>query len=81
MNPYTYHSSNLNVNLQLRQTTKKWLRYTVDFPTAFPTTSEENKTVFGEYFQPRNTTKSRWLSWCMAGATTAPSPAISWPEH
>ena len=55
MNPYNYSSGELHVNLQLKQTTPRWLRYTVDFPTAHPTRYEKNNTVLGEYFQPRDT--------------------------
>lgn len=55
MNPYNYSSGELHVNLQLKQTTPRWLRYTVDFPTAHPTRYEKNNTVRGEYFQPRDT--------------------------
>ena len=58
MNPYTYQSGNLSANVQLQEATGKWLRYTVDFPSAFPVTYPENKTVLGEYFQPRNTNKT-----------------------
>ncbi|MFC2013355.1 alpha/beta hydrolase family protein [Chloroflexota bacterium] len=53
MNPYSYQNGDPNFNLHLEGTTKKWLRYTVDFPTAHPTHYEENNTVRGEYFQPR----------------------------
>ncbi len=52
MNPYDYHSSEPCFNLQLKETTSKWLRYAVDFPTAHPTQYEENNTAYGEYFQP-----------------------------
>ena len=55
MNPYTYKSSKLRANMHLKETTSKWLRYAVDFPTAHVTEYEENNTVLGEYFQPRNT--------------------------
>jgi hypothetical protein len=54
MNPYTYQSSKLQANIQLKEATSKWLRYSVDFPTAFPTTYKENRIVLGEYLQPRN---------------------------
>lgn len=40
--------------MRLKQTTPRWLRYAVDFPTAHPTRYEENNTVRGEYFQPRH---------------------------
>lgn len=58
MNPYTYKSNKLQPNLHLKETTSRWLRYAVDFPTAHPTKYEENNTVFGEYFQPRNTARA-----------------------
>ena len=55
MNPYSYPSGEPHVNWQLKQTDPRWLRYTVDFPAAYPTRYEENNTVRGEYFQPRDT--------------------------
>ena len=54
MNPYSYQRNELQPNLHLKETTSRWLRYAVDFPTAHPTQYKENNTVFGEYFQPRN---------------------------
>ncbi|MBM3118647.1 MAG: abhydrolase domain-containing 18 [Chloroflexi bacterium] len=54
MNPYDYHSGETCFNLALKETSSKWLRYVVDFPTAHPTQYEENNTACGEYFQPRN---------------------------
>jgi len=53
MNPYSYTSGEPHFNLHLKETTKRWLRYAVDFPSAHPTRYEENNTVRGEYFQPR----------------------------
>lgn len=53
MNPYSYPSGELQFNCKLKQTTPKWLRYTVEFPSAHPTRYEENNTVRGDYFQPR----------------------------
>jgi esterase/lipase len=53
MNPYRYKNGNIKANLQLKETTSKWLRYAVDFPTAYPIYNE-NSDVLGEYFQPRN---------------------------
>lgn len=53
MNPYSYSSGTPQCNLHLKETTRKWLRYAVDFPSAHPTQYEENNTVLGEYFQPR----------------------------
>jgi esterase/lipase len=58
MNPYNYSKDKLYFNLQLKQTTLKWLRYTVDFPSAYTTRFEENNTVRGEFFQPRATAKA-----------------------
>jgi len=55
MNPYSCTSGEPHFNLHLKETTNKWLRYTVDFPSAHPTRYEENNTVRGEYFQPRST--------------------------
>ena len=53
MNPYSYLSGEPQFNLQPKQTTPRWSRYAVDFPTAHPTRYEENNTVRGEYFQPQ----------------------------
>ena len=53
MNPYSYQSSDNQFNLYLRETSQDWLRYSVDFTSAYPASYEENKTVRGEYFQPR----------------------------
>lgn len=53
MNPYSYKNSEFRFNLRLEQTTRRWSRYTVDFPTAHPTGYKENNTVRGEYYQPR----------------------------
>ena len=55
MNPYNYPNSVPNAKLQLKQTTARWLGYSVDFPTAHPTRHEKNSTVHGDYFQPRDT--------------------------
>ena len=38
--------------MHLKQTTRKWLHYKVDFPTAHPTHDEKSNTVWGDYFQP-----------------------------
>lgn len=57
MNPYSYLSGELHFNLQLKETTKKWRHYAVDFPTAHPTSYEENNTVRGEYFYPQGKTR------------------------
>ena len=54
MKPYSYPNGEPQFNLQLKQATPSWLRYTVDFPAAHPTRYEENNTVRGEYFQPRD---------------------------
>jgi dienelactone hydrolase len=54
MNPYNYQRQDIKANLQLRETTSRWLRYAVDFPTAHGFYNGENSTVLGEYFQPRN---------------------------
>jgi len=54
MNPYTYKSSKPRANMHLKETTSRWLRYAVDFPSAHVTEYKENNTVLGEYFQPRD---------------------------
>lgn len=53
MDPYNYPGGEPRVNLHLKETTSKWLHYAVSFPTAHPTRYEENNTVRGEYFRPR----------------------------
>ncbi len=55
MNPYSYHSNKPHSNMRLKETTSRWLRYSVDFPTAYSTQYEENNIVLGEYFQPKDT--------------------------
>jgi dienelactone hydrolase len=57
MNPYNYNNGDVKASLELKETTSKWLRYSVDFPTAYPVYSE-NGNVLGEYFQPRNAKKA-----------------------
>jgi esterase/lipase len=52
MNPYSYPNIKPNFNLRLKETTRKWFRYAVDFPTAYPSCYEENNTARGEYFRP-----------------------------
>lgn len=53
MNPYSYPAIEPHFNLHLKETTRSWLRYAVDFPTAKPTPSyEESKSVRGELFGP-----------------------------
>jgi poly(3-hydroxybutyrate) depolymerase len=53
MNPYNYKSRRIQANLELKEKNSRWLRYKVDFPTAY-SIYNENKSVLGEYFQPRN---------------------------
>ncbi|MGD9116034.1 MAG: alpha/beta fold hydrolase [Dehalococcoidia bacterium] len=53
MNPYEYPRDDFKPNLQLRQTTRRWRRYLVDFPAARPTPHEKNNTVLGDYYQPQ----------------------------
>jgi len=55
MNPYSYTKDILQPNLQLKQKTRNWLHYAVDFPTAHPVRYKKSNTVRGEYFQPRGT--------------------------
>jgi predicted esterase len=54
MNPYSYQHNELDSNLHLKETTPRWLRYTVDFSSACNTLHKETNTIFGEYFQPRD---------------------------
>jgi len=58
MNPYSYQSRKPRFNLDLKQTTSRWSRYEVDFPTAHPTKYRENNTARGEYFRPRGTDRA-----------------------
>jgi len=58
MNPYNYQRQDIQANVQLKETTSRWLRYEVDFPTAYVADNEENNVVLGEYFQPRNDSRS-----------------------
>lgn len=53
MNPYSYEKNKSQPNLQLKQTTRHWSHYLVEFPTAHPTPHQKHNTVFGDYFQPR----------------------------
>jgi hypothetical protein len=55
MNPYNYQRNKPGSNLHLKEKTPRWLRYAVDFSTAYTTQYKESNTVFGEYFQPRDT--------------------------
>ena len=52
MIPYNYPCIVPRVNLQLKQTTRLWTRYSVGFPVAQPTHYKENNTAYGEYFRP-----------------------------
>ena len=52
MHPYEYLSSEARFQLCLKETTPRWLRYFVTFPTAHPTSYQENNTALGEYFVP-----------------------------
>jgi cephalosporin-C deacetylase-like acetyl esterase len=58
MNPYSYTKAKLQPNLKLKQTTRKWWHYAVDFPTAYPLRYKKSNTVLGEYFQPRGANKA-----------------------
>ena len=52
MIPYNYPRTVPRVNLRLKQTTRSWTCYSVDFPVAQPTRYKENNTACGEYFRP-----------------------------
>jgi esterase/lipase len=58
MNPYSYRQDEFKPNLKLKQTTRHWRHYLIDFPTAHPTRYKKNNTVLGEYFQPLGTDKA-----------------------
>ena len=54
MNPYDYRRSNIpEVKLIPKKTTSNYLRYSVEFPSAFRSVYPENSMVRGEYYQPR----------------------------
>jgi predicted esterase len=54
MNPYSYPAVEPYFNLRLKETTKSWLRYVVDFPIAKPTRYyKESNIARGELFRPR----------------------------
>jgi dienelactone hydrolase len=57
MNPYTYIRTEPQFDIQLRQTTDKWLHYAVKFQVARPTRYEENNVAYGDYYQPRKGSK------------------------
>lgn len=52
MTPYDYPGVAPHVNLRLKQTTRSWTHYSVDFPVAELTPYEETNTAYGEYFRP-----------------------------
>lgn len=54
MNPYSYLSREPRLSLCLNKKTSQWLHYAVSFPTAHPTSYQENNTAWGEYFVPAN---------------------------
>ncbi len=54
MNPYHYEAVEPRFNLHPKETTRSWLRHTVDFPIAQPTTYRENNTGRGEFYLPIN---------------------------
>jgi len=54
MNPYNYQRNKPGSNLHLKEKTPRWLRYAVDFSSAYSTQYKKSNTVFGEYFQPRD---------------------------
>ncbi len=58
MNPYDYTNGDIRYNTSLLETTTRWRRYTVDFPTAHPTTHAEHNTVRGEYWRPQGVKKA-----------------------
>jgi alpha-beta hydrolase superfamily lysophospholipase len=51
VNPYTYERVATPANVQLVGKRKKWLQYSVDFPTAHPTRYREFNTVRGVYYR------------------------------
>jgi predicted esterase len=52
MDLYDYTSNNDPFNLKLIASSRKWQRYSVEFPTAFPTTYPVLGAGHGDYFQP-----------------------------
>jgi predicted esterase len=61
MIPYNYPHVEPDFDLQLNQTARGWLRYTVKFSVAKPTGYKENNVAYGEYYQPR-----RGANWPLA---------------
>jgi len=53
MNPYKYRKQKVKANVKLKGKKPSWLRYEVDFPTAFRIYNQPCD-VHGEYFLPRN---------------------------
>ena len=58
MNPYSYQRNVPVANIHLEETTSRWSRYAVDFPTAYSTQYKESNTVLGEYFQPQGVNRA-----------------------
>lgn len=52
-NIFDYPASPPDAVTELAQTTRRYRRYTVSFPSAHPTRFAENNTVQGDYYQPR----------------------------
>ena len=42
MNPYLYCKDEIKVDIKLEKTTRKWARYAIEFPSAYPI-SDENQ--------------------------------------
>ena len=58
MNPYQYAWSEAGFNLRTKETKSEWSRYSVEFPTAYPTPPEESRIALGEYFRPLRATNA-----------------------
>ncbi|MBI4286760.1 MAG: alpha/beta hydrolase family protein [Chloroflexi bacterium] len=52
VNPYSY-SGGCPFDLRLKEETRRWRRYAVAFPTAFPSRYFGDSQAYGEYFVPR----------------------------
>ena len=58
MNPYTYERIEHNANQYLRKKHKRWLQYSINFPSASGAHDQKSNIVSGEYFQPRHEGKA-----------------------
>jgi cephalosporin-C deacetylase-like acetyl esterase len=58
INPYSYVRQDNGVNINLKEETRRWFHYRVDFPSAQSLKYLGNNRVVGEYIFPRNVEKA-----------------------